>query len=748
MQDTNLLSNLPRSSAAEACQGAAAGPEVELSAHANDQLPLCIGVVASRLDTKPKQLTMTWAELRAHLSQPVEYRDEKDGAGWMPVMLRDERKGRLSENVDKFACIVLDVDHGMTFDDAAERLRAVGYEAILHTSFSHSAREDRFRAVLPLAAPATPVQAKALILAMQRVLDGKADPACVDPARFFYLPACPADQASLFRSEHIAGRLLSAADAVAHSVAAAYGAGGDLPPTIMGHSSAESPEGSRARATAVLAPIPRGRRNDMLAALVGACIRKGKTIDETRKLVLAWNTTKLEEPLPLAEVERTLQSVYKTAQRKAALSALQEDDAIAEMNKKYAFLTEPSIVVDLPTCTKQTPEMMRARYSNALIPSQENGKIKLITHFDAWNKSKDRREHLGLTFEPGKPLIVDDRVNIWRRWAVEPHAGDVQPWNDLLDFLFGAGTPERRWVEQWIAYPIQHPGAKLSTAVVIWSSAQGVGKSLLGETVSRLYGEHGRTITAVELHDKFNSWADRTLFVLGEENAGNDRRADADRLKDLITGETMHIERKYAERVLQRNMMNFMFTSNHPNAFHLEIRDRRFGVFAIDEKPREPEFYRGIVTWRNSTAGAAALMHHLLHVDLTGFDPKGHAPETKAKLDMIEHSKTEKERFVTDILSDEFIDHHLGAEVISISALVALFKLEGGSGSMNTSALATALRKQTPYVNNRISYGRARLSVISLRRHEHWANQDGTAWAAEYAKAVKSLAARGIPMHA
>ncbi len=712
-----------------------------------DALPIHVNVVGGKTDVLSAAQVSSWGEIHGELlAQPFELRDAKDGAGWMPVSLRDQSKGRRADNVDKVYCLVLDVDHGLSFDDAVTRLRAHGYEAALHTSFSHSDAEDRFRVVLPLEKPATPEQARSLFSMLQGLFDGKVDSACSDASRFFYLPACPESKKGLFRAEHIRGRALRLEDVIEHSVAAAYGGSPAAVPTSPGSSvPLESPEPSRGGG--VLPPVPVGKRNDMLARLVGGYIAKGKTIDETRTLVMLWNSTRPAEPMPTAEVERTLQSIYKTAQRKAALKAVQLDEAIAEMNKKYAFLTEPSMVIDLDTCNRQTPEMMRARYSNALVVIEDGGRMKQITHYEAWSKSKDRREHLGLTFEPGKGLLVDDRVNTWRRWAVESHAGDVQPWDDLLDFLFGAGTSERRWVEQWIAYPIQHPGAKLSTAIVIWSSAQGVGKSLLGETVSRLYGEHGRTITSTELHDKFNAWADRRLFILGEENAGHDRRADADRLKDLITGDTMHVERKYVERVLQRNMMNFMFTSNHPDAFHLEIRDRRFGVFAIDGKPREPEFYQRIVAWRDSATGAAALMHHLLRVDLAGFNPKGHAPETTAKRDMIEQSKTETERFVTDILSDEFIDGHLGAEVISLGALVDLFKREGGSGSMNTTALGKALRKQTPYRNNRVSYRGLRPPVISLRRHEHWADQSQKAWADEYAKAMRSLAARGISLH-
>ncbi len=707
-----------------------------------DSQPILVNIVAGKTDVLSVAQTSTWGEIHSELlAKPFELRDAKDGAGWMPVSLRHQDTGRRADNVDKVYCLVLDIDHGMSFDDAARRLRAHDYEAALHTSFSHSEAEDRFRVVLPLDRPATPEQAKGLFLMMQKLFEGKVDSACSDASRFFYLPACPSSKRALFRAEHIPGRALSSEDAVARSVAAAYGRG-----SITASESAKSSHAATGAPPmgSVLPPVPVGQRNEMLAKLVGGFIAKGKTLEQTRHLVMVWNATRLTEPLPVAEVERTVQSVYKTAQRKAALRAVQLDEAIAEMNKKYAFLTEPSMVIDLDTCTRQSPEMMRARYSNALIVSEENGKLKQITHYDAWSKSKDRREHLGLTFEPGKGLIVGERINTWRGWAVEPRAGDVQPWNDLLDFLLGAGTPERRWVEQWVAYPIQYPSSKLATAIVIWSPAQGVGKSLLGETVSRLYGEHGRTITAIELHDKFNSWADRSLFILGEENAGHDRRADADRLKDLITGDTMHVERKYVERSLQPNMMNFMFTSNHPDAFHLEIKDRRFGVFAIDSKPREPEFYQRIVAWRDSATGAAALMHHLLRVDLTGFNPKGHAPETRAKQEMIEQSKTETERFVTDILSPDFIDGHLGAEVISIAALVDLFKRDGTSGSMNTTAMGRALRKQTPYRNNRISYGGRRVPVISLRRHEHWANQDLTAWADEYAKAMRSLAARGV----
>lgn len=389
-----------------------------------DSQSILVNIVAGKTDVLSVAQTSTWGEIHSELlAKPFELRDAKDGAGWMPVSLRHQDTGRRADNVDKVYCLVLDIDHGMSFDDAARRLHAHGYEAALHTSFSHSEAEDRFRVVLPLDKPATPEQAKCLFLMMQKLFDGKVDSACSDASRFFYLPACPASRCGLFRAQHISGRALSLEDAVARSVASAYG--GASGTAVESAQSNDAGTGAPTMAS-VLPPVPVGQRNEMLAKLVGGFIAKGKTLDQTRHLVMVWNATRLTEPLPIAEVERTVQSVYKTAQRKAALRSVQLDEAIAEMNKKYAFLTEPSIVVDIQTCTKQTPEMMRARYSNALVTIEDGGRMKQITHYDAWSKSKDRREHLGLTFEPGKGLIVDDRVNTWRRWPATRHAAQGQ----------------------------------------------------------------------------------------------------------------------------------------------------------------------------------------------------------------------------------------------------------------------------------------------------------------------------------
>ena len=711
-------------------------------------LQVVFNMMSCCTDPNPEMVDSTWSEVCEILTAaPVNHgeltmheyqiadamikKGEKDHAAWIPASFKDQVAGRNQANIDKVYFVVLDCDGGMSFNDAVQKL--AGYEAVIHTTYSHTSAAPKFRAVLPLSHPIEPSQIKPFYHFMQERFDGKLDAACMESARLFYLPACPRDALGDFQSIQLKGRLLGLVDVtrVGHAL------------TLVGSDVAKPAIADPVVKLATVNGVVVGKRNTELARFVGHCLSNGFDADKTTDLSIRWNM-KLSTPLNEHEVKRTVLSIFKTSGRKSKLSQVELDKIIIGMNESYAFLHDSSRIIRLEDRAIQTKEMMRDRYSNAIVVASEGDRTKRVTHFQAWSESQSRREHIGFTFQPGQGLIVDNHVNQWTGWGTPAAAGDIKPWEDMLDYLFGAGTVERRWIEQWIAYPLQHPGTKLSTAVVIWSSRQGVGKSLLGETVGRLYGRHTKTITATELHDKNNSWAEDALFVLGEENSGSDRRADSNRLKHLITGDTMFVHEKYQVARHVPNLLNFMFTSNHPDAFHLEIHDRRSFVWSIDALPKSAEFYKEFVSWRDSPEGISALMEHLLKVDLSGFDPCGHAPMTKAKGEMVEQSKTEIERWLTDVLTEDYIDHHLGADIVSLNDLVERYHREAGNGKTNTTALGKALRRQCAFQQKRVSAGKNRINVLSLRRHDHWRDQDGTDWSAEYMKGRK--AAIGISL--
>ena len=712
-----------------------------------DTLPVCQGdnpslsfnVLISCSDTSPTPTAESWDSFRQTFRAPIRVgelsleaywiadkevqKQEKDGPAWMPATLKDPSLGRTGSNIDELHFIVLDIDHGISFEQAKNKV--ADFAALVHTTYSHRPEDPRLRVVLPLAHPVVAGQVKPLFEFFKSRFDNKLDTSCCEPARLFYLPACPKDAVQHYRCEFTEGRFLEISDAYKERLAKPYS------------------DGVASTVTASVAPVIKkpsmlqiceGERNTKIAQMAGLSIRMQHEPAKTLALCHQMNKVSCKPPLPDKEVDSIVASILKTATRKAGVMASDLKQVIEAMNSKYVWLTGPMAIYRLSDGQYLSKDALRANYANTTVMAPVDGIFKPMTHFDAWLKSVERREFIDVDFVPGAPMVVNNHINLWRAWGATPVAGDTTLWNEMLDYVFGPGSPERKWIEQWFAYPLQHPGKKLNTAVVIWSVIQGVGKSLLAETVGRLYGTHCKTISAQELHNQFNGWANQSLFIIGEENSGNDRRADANKLKQMITGGTLFVNEKFRPAVECKNQMNFIFTSNHPDAFHLETTDRRFFVLSVDKSPLSAEFYDKFVAWRNSESGLAALMHHLLNVDLTGFDPHGHAPVTRAKTEMVEHSKTELERWLNDALTDEYIDGTIGREIVTLDELVSLYHRDTASSRTTTTAMSKALRRIVRYEQSRISARGGRPNVVTIRRHEFWATQDRADWATEFGK--------------
>lgn len=413
---------------------------------------------------------------------------------------------------------------------------------------------------------------------------------------------------------------------------------------------------------------------------------------------------------------------------------------LLEINQHYAWVDQQAQIfrfrflnfIDLPSFKSALANKPPLQYV-------VGETVKTAPIANEWLKWPGRREHSGVVYEPGGQSIVGNCVNLWRGWGCAPMPGDVTPWTRLLDAAFGQDAVAHRYFEQWVANQIQHPGEKLNTACVLWSAKQGVGKSLIGETIGHLFGENFVIVTAMELHSPFNSWAKAKQFVLGEENSSHDRRADADRLKHLITGEQITINEKYQPAVSFRNTLNFLFTSNHPNAFHLDVNDRRFFVweFAGDKLP--DAFFAEFVEWRDRRGGLAALMHYFQQMNLTGFNAKAAAPTTGAKLDMIEASRSDLERWLHERVGDAA--DNVPSEVVYVDDLILEYLIARGHRPTST-AVGTALMRMGVRTERRVTIRGKRKKLRAIRRPEYWAAAPDSAWATEYVKGETTAAAR------
>lgn len=247
------------------------------------------------------------------------------------------------------------------------------------------------------------------------------------------------------------------------------------------------------------------------------------------------------------------------------------------------------------------------------------------------------------------PACTDATIqcNLWAGWPTTPAAGRCEHLVDLLRHMCAADSqPDALfyWVLRWLAYPIQHPGAKMQTTIVV-HGPQGTGKNMFFETIMGIYGPYGRVIDQGAIEDKFNDWASRRLFLIADEVvARSDLYHIKNKLKSLITGEWIRINPKNMAAYDERNHVNMVFLSNEAMPTIVEQDDRRHAVIWTPEK-LSADFYTCLKA-EIDAGGGAALHHYLLHLDLGDFGPSTKPPMTDAKRELIDQSLDSPSRFV------------------------------------------------------------------------------------------------------
>jgi putative DNA primase/helicase len=276
-----------------------------------------------------------------------------------------------------------------------------------------------------------------------------------------------------------------------------------------------------------------------------------------------------------------------------------------------------------------------------------------------WKASETRRTIMPhhVVFDP-TDTCGDECVNLFGGIELEPKEGDVTPFLELGRFLTSRASDNSdesdaifHWLMCWLAYPLQHPGAKLRTAVVMHGD-EGAGKNFLFECVLEIYGRYGALVGQDELEDKFNDWRSGKCMVIGDEVSSRQELVhNKNRLKALITSPTVQINPKNLPRREERNHINIVFLSNELQPLALDNTDRRYLV-VYTPRMRERAFYEDLKKWRES-GGVAALYDHLLAYPLDDFDPYSPAPLTQAKQDLIDLNRKTPERFWMDWANDE-----------------------------------------------------------------------------------------------
>jgi len=348
--------------------------------------------------------------------------------------------------------------------------------------------------------------------------------------------------------------------------------------------------------------------------------------------------------------------------------------------------------------------------------------------YEIWFKSPHRRmiHHRDLVFDPtnsAKEHQINRFTGLEVEAASDPDAPEMllnlkdaylkcQSFIDLLRHLSAGEDIAFGWLIRWLAYPLQHKGAKMASSVLVHGNIHGAGKSLFfGGIMEKVYTKYHKTLDQRDLESQYNDWADEVLFLLFEEIANNKtKHGMMGFIKHLITGSKLSIHQKFLSSMQQANHMNTVFLSNHTQPLPIEENDRRFLV--LYPKSTVPkDLLARVVADIRSPGAIEAFYTALLQIDLTGFDAHTQPPMTRAKREIIEYTRPGYDTFITQWIAGDTDYPYCSCTTMQLYSAYQKW-------SKMTNEHIVSLKR---FMGEAKKYG-----VVSSEKQEHWRKPSAT----------------------
>jgi putative DNA primase/helicase len=218
----------------------------------------------------------------------------------------------------------------------------------------------------------------------------------------------------------------------------------------------------------------------------------------------------------------------------------------------------------------------------------------------------------------------------------------------LLRLLCNQDEELFNWCERWIAYPIQHIGAKMKTSILAASPLAGTGKNLFfDQLIGRMYGNYYGVIGSDQLHLSYNDWLSRKLYIVADEviEGSEDRYRLKGKIKAMITQDKFSISEKYKPNRMERNQVNLVFLSNEVIALALDSNDRRINYIRPEIKESK-EYYNHM--WRVIDTKWRHYFSYLVYMDLHGFRDNQEPYQSEDRQELMEESDPTPVRFARE----------------------------------------------------------------------------------------------------
>ncbi|WP_028748744.1 primase-helicase family protein [Rhizobium mesoamericanum] len=245
-------------------------------------------------------------------------------------------------------------------------------------------------------------------------------------------------------------------------------------------------------------------------------------------------------------------------------------------------------------------------------------------------------------------------LNLWTPSPLQPAQGEWPVFRRHLDLLYSDpddGAVAREHLLDCLSFIVKHPGEKIRHAYLLTSAEQQIGKGQLLELVKLLLGpDNHQTIEGEDFGEKFNAHtADYQLLVVEELPLSN-KLGVYNKIKTLLSERDKLVEKKGVQKFRARTPDFLLATSNHSRPITLEKADKRVFFYESPMRRQAGDYYGRLAEAIKSEA--SAILHDLLHRDLSNFDPKAPPPMTAAKRRLLYDSMPEAEKSLHELVGD------------------------------------------------------------------------------------------------
>lgn len=272
----------------------------------------------------------------------------------------------------------------------------------------------------------------------------------------------------------------------------------------------------------------------------------------------------------------------------------------------------------------------------------KNGKQKKINFLDNWIRDIHIKTFERIDFLPPPLQCHENTYNMFSGLEIDKHEMDTSEVLDTsvfvnhLNILTGKKQENLNYALDYLAHMVQRSG-ELPRTSLIFQSAQGVGKNIFFDNFAeKILGKYLYLQTA-EVNDvvgKFNSNRNKLMIVLDEAN-GKANFECADKIKNLITANTLTWERKGVDAITINNFSRIIFLTNSSTPLKIEITDRRFVVYhCCEDVINNKKYFEELIKAFNNVDLVKLFYNELKNRDISKWDSTNDRPITDTYRDI------------------------------------------------------------------------------------------------------------------